>query len=79
MVVVRVWIEGRTVFDADYPDGICEHGEHAVVVRMDLVCDVAMDEDFAWARRSYDAFRDARVRASEPEDLRCAPAYSNKL
>ena len=49
MVILRVWKGGRTVFDADYTDGICEHGEHAVVVRMDLVRDVAMDEDFAWA------------------------------
>jgi hypothetical protein len=37
------------VFDADYPDGICEHREHAVVVRMDLVRDVAMNEDITWA------------------------------
>jgi hypothetical protein len=57
------------VFDADYCDGICEHGEHAVVVRMDLVRDVAVDEDVAWTRGSHDAFWDARVRASEPEDL----------
>lgn len=57
------------MFDADYRDGICDHGEHAVVVRVDLVRDVAVDEDVAWARGSHDAFWDARVRASEPEDL----------
>jgi hypothetical protein len=60
---------GRTVFDADYCDGICDHGEHAVVIRVDLVRDVAVDEDVAWPRSSHDAFWDARVRASEPEDL----------
>ena len=59
----------RTVFDADYCDGICDHGEHAVVVRVDLVRDVAVDEDVAWPRSSHDAFWDTRVRASEPEDL----------
>lgn len=26
----------RTVFDAERPDGICDNGEHAVIVRMDL-------------------------------------------
>jgi hypothetical protein len=63
----------RTVFDADYRDGICEHGEHAVVVRVDLVRDVAVNEEVAWARGGHDALWDARVRASEPEDL---PVYT---
>ena len=58
------------MFDADCRDGICDHGEDGVVVRMDLVRDVAVDEDLAWTRGTYDAFGDARVRASEPEDLR---------
>jgi hypothetical protein len=38
----------RTVFDADYRDGICDHGEYAIVVRMNLVRDVAVNEDIAW-------------------------------
>jgi hypothetical protein len=64
-----VWKWGRTVFDAGYCDGKCDHGEHTVVVRMDLIRDVAVNEDIAWTRGSYDAFWDARVRAPEPEDL----------
>lgn len=60
---------GRTVFDADYRDGICDHGEYAIVVWMDLVGNVAVNEDIAWTRGSYDTFWDTRVGASEPEDL----------
>lgn len=59
----------RTVFDAGYRDGKCEHGEYTIVVWMDLVRNVAVNEDIARTRGSYDAFWDARVRASEPEDL----------
>jgi hypothetical protein len=40
------------VFDAGCCDGICDHGEHAVVVRMDLVHDVVVNEDIAWTRES---------------------------
>jgi hypothetical protein len=69
---------GRTVFDAGCCDGKCDHGEHAVIVRMDLVRDVAVNEDIAWTRGSYDAFRDARVRASEPEDLPVCTAQRNE-
>jgi hypothetical protein len=57
------------VFDADCRDGKCNHGEYAIVVWMDLVRNVAVNEDITWTRGSYDTFRDARVRASEPEDL----------
>lgn len=39
---------GRTVFDADYRDGIGDHGEHAIVVWMDLVRNVAVNEDITW-------------------------------
>jgi hypothetical protein len=60
---------GRTVFDADYPDGICDHGEYVIVVWMDLIRNVAVNEDIAWTRGSYDTFWDTRVGASEPEDL----------
>jgi hypothetical protein len=59
----------RTVFDADYRDSIRDHGEYAIVVWMHLVRDVAVNEDITWTRCSYDTFWDARVRASEPEDL----------
>jgi hypothetical protein len=61
--------KGRTVLDADYCDGECHHGEHAIVVWMDLVRDVAVDEDVTWTRGRHDAFWHAGVRASEPEDL----------
>lgn len=60
---------GRTVFDADYPNGICDHGEYVIVVWMDLIRNVAVNEDIAWTRGSYDTFWDTRVGASEPEDL----------
>ena len=59
----------RTVFDANFCDGICDHGEYVIVVWVDLVRNVAVNEDIAWTRSSYDTFWDARVRASEPEDL----------
>jgi hypothetical protein len=47
------------VFDADNRDGKCDHGEHAIIVRVNLVRNVAVNEDVAWSRGSNDTFWDA--------------------
>ncbi len=47
------------MFDADGRDGKCDRGEHAIIVRMNLVRNVAVNEDVAWSRSSYDTFWDA--------------------
>lgn len=59
----------RTVFDLDFRDGKCEDGEYTIVIWMDLVRNVTVNEDIARTRGSYDTFWDARVGASDPEDL----------
>jgi len=62
--------DDKNVFDADCGNSIRDHREDTGVIRMDLIGDVTVNKDIAWSGRRDDALGDARVRASEPEDLR---------
>jgi len=62
--------DDENVFDADHGDGIHDHREDTGVIWMDLVGDITVNKDIAWSGRRDDALGDARVGASEPEDLR---------
>lgn len=59
----------RTVLDGEVVNGVREDGESGVVVGVELVCDVAVDEDVAGLACEDDALGDAGVGAAYPEDL----------
>lgn len=57
------------MLDAERLNSKCKRANGTIIVRMELIRHIAKHKELAWARIAHNTLRDARVAASDPEDL----------